>query len=79
MEKTRTEILKLEEENKDLKRRNQKLEESFLEHLTQTSLNLQQTFKNAPERTMKNSSLYLNETPIKHRSKGKEKINTLEE
>lgn len=48
-----------EEEKKELKRRNQKLEESFIEHLTQTSANLQQTLKAAPEKMSKNSTLYL--------------------
>ena len=57
-DKYRGEITRLEEENKDLKMRNQKLEESFIDHLTQTSLNLQQNIKNIPERT-KTSSMYL--------------------
>jgi hypothetical protein len=57
-DKYRGDITRLEDENKDLKMRNQKLEESFIDHLTQTSLNLQQNIKNIPERT-KTSSMYL--------------------
>lgn len=53
------EILRLEEENRELRRRNQKLEESFIDHLTQTSLNLQQNIKNNADKSGKNTTLYL--------------------
>lgn len=55
-----------------MKKRNKKLEESFIEHLTQTSFNLQQNLKNGCDKT-KNTSLYLQESPIRSRSKGKER------
>lgn len=63
---------RIEQENCELKRRNQKLEESFIEHLTQTSLNLQMTLKNQPDKSAKNTTLYLQETPIKSRSRDRE-------
>lgn len=78
VDKGRGDVRRLEEENREVKRRNQKLEESFIEHLTQTSLNLQQTLKHQPERT-KNSSLYLNETPIRSQSRGRERIHSPDE
>lgn len=56
---SKQEILRLEEENRELRRRNQKLEESFIDHLTQTSLNLQQNIKNNADKSGKNTTLYL--------------------
>lgn len=73
-EKYKAQLQKLEEEYAELKKRNQHIEDSFIDHLTQTSLNLQQNLKAIPERTMRinSSSLYLQESPIRTRSKDRE-------
>lgn len=72
-EKYKAQLQKMEEDYAELKKRNQHIEDSFIDHLTQTSLNLQQNLKAIPERTMRNnSSLYLQESPIRTRSKDRE-------
>ena len=72
-EKYKAQLQKIEEDYAELKKRNQHIEDSFIDHLTQTSLNLQQNLKAIPERTMRNnSSLYLQESPIRTRSKDRE-------
>ena len=70
-------LKRLQQDNADLRKRNENLEHSLMEHLSQTAQSIQQGLRATQDKSLRNTTLPLPESPIRARSRPRERTDTI--